>query len=169
MRRIGLKYKLLLGPIVMVCLVMIVSLIVVVMVLKRQNRSTSYDQIQKAVRIVQEDLQARQSRLLEAARQVSGAYDLGARVKYAYEFKEQGSSKTDGTSILWHNGCKKITQELSLVAVARNIWKMAIYNPKGELPLLQFERSPGPTSLDTVWMPPHLTHSTLMNNGRRKR
>ena len=80
-RRIGLKYKLLLGPMVMVCLVMVVSLIVVVTVLKRQNRSASYDQIQKAVHNVEEELQARQARLLEAARQVSGAYDLGARVK----------------------------------------------------------------------------------------
>jgi len=132
-RRIGLKYKLLLGPMVMVCLVMVVSLIVVVTVLKKQSRTASYDQIQKAVHIVEEELRTRQARLLEAAKQVGGAYDLGARVKYAYEFKEQGASKTDGTSILWHNGCKKITQELSLVAVARNIWKMAIYNPKGEL------------------------------------
>lgn len=118
---------------IMVCLVMAVSLIVVVTVLKKQSKTTSHNQIQKAIHIVQEELRARQLKLLEAARQVSGAYDLGARVKYAYEFKEQGTSKTDGTLILWHNGCKKITQELSLVAVAGNIWKMAIYNPKGEL------------------------------------
>jgi hypothetical protein len=133
MSRIRLKYKLLFGPMIMVCLVMVVSLIVVVTVLKKQSKTASYNQIQKAVHIVQEELRTRQARLLEAARQVSGAYDLGARVKYAYEFKEQGTYKTDGTLILWHNGCKKITQELSLVAVAGNIWKMAIYNPKGEL------------------------------------
>ena len=133
MSRIKLKYKLLFGPMIMVCLVMVVSLIVVVTVLKKQSRTASYNEIQKAVDIVEEELRTRQARLLEAARQVSGAYDLGARVKYAYEFKEQGTSKTDGTLILWHNGCKKITQELSLVAIARNLWKMAIYNPKGEL------------------------------------
>lgn len=133
MSTIRLKYKLLFGPMIMVSLVMVVSLIVVVTVLKKQSRTASYNQIQKAVHIVQEELRARQLKLLEAARQVSGAYDLGARVKYAYEFKEQGTYKTDQTLILWHNGCKKITQELSLVAVAGNIWKMAIYNPKGEL------------------------------------
>ncbi len=133
MSGIRLKYKLLFGPVIMVCLVMVVSLIVVVTVLKKQNKTASYNQIQKAAHIVEEELRARQGRLLEAARQVSNAYDLGARVKYAYEFKEQGTSKTDQTLILWHNSCKKITQELSLVAVARNIWKMAIYNPKGEL------------------------------------
>jgi hypothetical protein len=133
MKGIKLKYKLLFGPMTMVCLVMVVSLAVVVTVLKTQNKSASYDQIRKAAAIVEEDLRARQLRLLEAARQVSGAYDLGARVKYAYEFKEQGTPQIDQTLILWHNGCKKITQELSLVAVARNIWKIAIYNPKGEL------------------------------------
>jgi len=133
MKGIRLKYKLLFGPMIMVCLVMVVSLIVVVTVLKTQNRSASYDQVRKGAVIVEEDLRARQLRLLEAARQVSGSYDLGARVKYAYEFKGQGTPQIDQTLILWHNGCKKITQELSLVAVARHIWKMAIYNPKGEL------------------------------------
>jgi len=133
MSGIRLKYKLLFGPVIMVCLVMVVSLIVVVTILKKQSRTASYNQIQKAAHIVEEELRARQGRLLEAGRQVSNAYDLGARVKYAYEFKEQGTSKTDQTLILWHNSCKKITQELSLVAVARSIWKMAIYNPKGEL------------------------------------
>jgi hypothetical protein len=132
-KRIRLKYKLLFGPILMVVLITVVSLIVVVTVLKKQSRTASYHQIQKAAHIVQEELRTRQIKLLEAAKQVSGAYDLGARVKFAYEFKEQGNYKADQPLILWHNGCKKITQELLLVAVAGNVWKMAIYNPKGEL------------------------------------
>ncbi len=133
MKRIRLKYKLLFGPLIMVCLVMAASLMVVVTVLKKQSRTESYHQIHKAILIVQEELRTRQLKLLDAAHQVLQAYDLGARVRFVYEFKEQESYQRAAALMIWHNDCRKITHELSLIAVAGNIWKMAIYNPKAEL------------------------------------
>jgi hypothetical protein len=129
MKGIRLKHKLLFGPIIMVCLVMVVSLIVVVTVLKTQNRNASYDQIRKAAAMVYEDLRTRQLRLLEAARQVSMVNELGSRVKFASEFKEQlGLSAS-----LLHDECKLITNNLSQIAVAGHVWKIAIYNHIGNL------------------------------------
>jgi hypothetical protein len=136
MKRIRLKYKLLFGPLIMVILIMAISLIVVVTVLRNQNRSTSYDQIQKAVNIVREELLAGQLKLMEAAQQMSRVTDLGAKIRYIDQFKEEGvlsTGQTGGTLIVWHNECKNIIHDLSQIAVAGNIWKIAIYNPKREL------------------------------------
>ena len=129
MKGIRLKYKLLFGPLTMVCLVMAVSLIVVVTVLKKQSRTASYDQIQKSANIIGEELRARQLKLMEAARQVSRVNELGSRVKFASEFKEQpGLSES-----LVHDELKMITNNLSQIAVAGHVWKIAIYNHVGNL------------------------------------
>jgi len=132
MKKIRLKYKLIFGPMIMVFLIMVVSLTLVVTVLKKQNRGTSFDQIQKSANIVQEELRARQLKLTEAAQQVSNAKDLGARVKpFAEGFRDNKYLSTMLT--MFEDDCKRTLNDLSQIAMASNVSKMAIYTSQKEL------------------------------------
>ena len=125
MNRKSIKFKLLFGPVIMLILVMVISLIAVVTVLKKQNKNTSYDQIKKSIKMVQEELRINNLKLLEAAQQVAKINELGASIKFIEE-NNRNVSVVD-------SACKDITNVLSQVAVAGNFSKLAIYNTKGEL------------------------------------
>jgi methyl-accepting chemotaxis protein len=132
MNRKSIKFKLLFGPIVILILVMVISLIAVVTVLKTQNSAASNEQIQKSIKIIQEDLRVSQQKLLEAAMQASKVNDKGSQAKFVLDIINEARDKKTVLSQT-EETLKPATGDLSQLAVAGNISRIAFYSMRGEL------------------------------------
>lgn len=136
-RRMKLKTKLIFGSLAMVILVMLASTIVVATLIKRQNRETSNDQIEKSLNVVRDDLTAKQTEILSTANQLATVDRMGSKVKFLNEYKTESDR-----SMTWST-YRQITKSLFQLGMNGNLYQAAIYDQDGDLTSFLHERDGG--------------------------
>ena len=124
MKSMTLRNKLLAGSLAMVIFVMASSAIVVSMVINKQNRTASYQNLEKSLNIIREELSVTQKKLLSNVRQMATVNDMGSQIKFIQQFK--------GTLVIGEP-LRKIAYALEQIGMTGNLWKSAIYHSNGEL------------------------------------
>ncbi|MBN2123021.1 MAG: hypothetical protein JW821_01895 [Deltaproteobacteria bacterium] len=125
--RMKLRSKLILGSFSMLILVMVASTIAVYLVTNKQNSAAVYRDLQRALTIVQDDLSSKQQKLLTDSRQIATVEQMGSKIKFLYEYKEnEDESMTSGSYT-------QISTTLAQIARAGDLSKVAIYDLDGAL------------------------------------
>ena len=135
MKKMTLKSKLLAGSLAMVVLVMLSSAVVVSVVINMQNRAASYQNIEKSMNIIREELSGIQDKLLADARQMANLNEMGSSLKFIQQFKD------NKTMII--NPLRKMAMGIGQVGMTGNLWKTAIYGIGGELVAFSVHRDGG--------------------------
>jgi Methyl-accepting chemotaxis protein (MCP) signalling domain len=160
MKKMKLKNKLLIGSLTMVIFVMIASAVVVSFVISNQNRTASYENLEKSVNIVRIELLNTQKQLLSDTRQMSSINDMGSKIKFIRDFKDNKQ--------MIAKPLMKMTYDVGQIAVTGNLWKAAIYNLNGDLVSFAAQQDKGEYLLGFV--PDHSKASvtgTLLKEGRQ--
>ncbi|MBW1803881.1 MAG: hypothetical protein JRJ85_24505, partial [Deltaproteobacteria bacterium] len=143
MKKMTLKNKLLAGSVAMVVLVMAASAIVVSVVINRQNRTASFQNIERSLNIIREDLSGIQDKLLADTRQMAGINEMGSTLKFVQQFKDN--------KVMIVNPLRKMTMGIGQVGMTGNLWKTAIYGSEGELIAFSDHRAGGELLLGSVY------------------
>ena len=128
MSRMKLRTKLIAASLVIMIVPMVVSVAMVSVITTRQNRSVSFDRIDKSLNIVRDDLAGKQAKLLSDAFQLAGVNGMGSRIKFLFGYKGKSAIVTMATNI-----CKEATRDLLQVARAGDLWQAAVYDLQGDL------------------------------------
>ncbi len=128
MKRFKLKYNLLMGSLAMVVVVMTASLVAVFMLLGKQNRQASYDLLGKSLNIVRDDLITRKDEILSQARQLATMNEMGSRLKFLYEYKNDDPDLTV-TKTTYNDSAIDFFQ----IMKRGGLWKSALYDRDGDL------------------------------------
>ena len=142
MKKLTLKNKLLAGSLAMVVLVMVASAIVVSMVINRQNTTASYQNLEKSLNIIREELSGVQNKLLSNTRQMAVINEMGSSLKFVQEFKDN--------KIMINNPLRQMAMAIRQVGMTGNLWKTAIYGSSGELIAFSVHRDGGEVLLGFV-------------------
>lgn len=135
MKLMALKNKLLTGSLAMSVLVMITSALVVSMVINKQNRIASYQNIEKSLNIIREDLSMMWAKLLADTQQMATINGMGPMVKFVSDFNDNQD--------MINEYLRKITYSLGQIGETGNLWKAAIYDIKGQLNAFAVKQSGG--------------------------
>ncbi|MFC1823314.1 methyl-accepting chemotaxis protein [Thermodesulfobacteriota bacterium] len=127
MRGLKLKNKLILGSLTLVILVMAVSTVVVSVIINKQNRAGSNNQLQKALNVVRFDLAAIKEKHMTDSRQMATINGMGSKVKFLYELKD------NTVESLTSSAFKEMTNDILQVGKNNNMWKMSVYDNDGDL------------------------------------
>lgn len=128
MRKMKLKTKLIAASVAILVIPMVVSIAVVAFITTEQSRTASYDQLQRSLNIVRDDLLTRQTKLESDAVQLAGVNGMGARIKALSEFKGD-SSMADMVA----SSSKDAANDIFQVEKTSHIWKAAIYDAQGDM------------------------------------
>ncbi len=137
MKKIKLKYKMLVASLAMVVLVMIASGVAVFLLLGKQSQNASYSLLDKSLNIAREDLMDKQRGILAETRQMSTMNDMGARAKFLYEYK--GSDNLNLTRSAYHD----TTNDFYQIMKQSELWKTALYDRDGDLRAFALRRADG--------------------------
>lgn len=121
----SLKNKLLAGCLAMVVLVMAASAVVVSIVINRQNRAASYQNLEKSLNIVRGELVGMEVKLQADVGQMATVNEMGDSLKYIKEF-------WDNTTMA-EQPLRKMSSSIGQVAMTGNLWRAAVYTIDGEL------------------------------------
>jgi len=127
MKKMKLKNKLMLMALSMVIFVTIVSTIVVCIVINKQNRDASNDLLQKSFNIISDDISGIKEKLLADSRQMATINNMSSKIKYIAEYNRKAEEVVMGTTY------KEVVQDIYNVGMMGNVWKMAFYDPEGDL------------------------------------
>ena len=125
MRSLALKTKLITGSLAMVVLVMVASALVVSVVTGKQNKSESFENLERSLSRIQGELSETQGKLTADARQMSTINDMGSKIKYVLEMKGNADMVTDAL--------RGVAKDLGNIARTVQIRKAAIYSTDGDL------------------------------------
>jgi methyl-accepting chemotaxis protein len=128
LKRIRLRGKLILGSLIMIVLVMLVSAVIVALAIEKQNRKISRTQIENALKIIRDDLNARQDKLTADAEQTSTSGQLGSKVQFLNDYKKTGD-KDDITVTSY----VEIAANLHQIAKTGNMRLLEVYDKEGDL------------------------------------
>ncbi len=137
--KMKLQSKLIVGSLIIVLLVMVVSTLVVSIVISRQNRAGSHDQLKKTLDLARQELLTRQEKLLNDCRQLATMNNMGSRIKFVQEYK------TKSGDTMTRNTYQEIVADALVVSRANNFWQVAVYDIDGELRSLVLQRPDGTT------------------------
>jgi len=127
MKKIKLKYKMLLVSLALVILVMIASSVAVFVLLGKQSQQASYTLLEKSMNIAKDDLLDKSRNILAETRQMSTMNDMGARAKFLFEYKE--SENLNLTRTTYHD----TTNDLYQIMKKSELWKTALYDRDGDV------------------------------------
>lgn len=127
MKKIKLKYKMLVASLAMVVLVMIASGVAVFLLLGKQSQHASYSLLEKSLNIARGDLLDKNGNILAETRQMSTMNNMGARAKFLFEYK--GSENVNLTRSAYHD----TTNDLFQIMKQSELWKTALYDRDGDL------------------------------------
>ena len=123
----SLKKKLIFGAIGLVVFIMISSVLIVSILVTKQNKSTANDQIKSAINVIKQDLLDKQTKLLSNTFQMASANKMASKVAYLNE------QKHDKSIHLYHAQYQTITNTIHQVGKTSDLAKMAIYDMEGDL------------------------------------
>jgi uncharacterized protein YoxC len=142
MKHSTLRKKLIVGGLMAVVLVMLASAIVVSIVINRQNKSASFQNLEKSLNLVREELLLMQSKLLSDVHQLSTANEMGAALKFIKDFEDN--------QIMIVASLQKMAKSIGQVGIMSDLWKTAIYTSQGDLYAFALKREKGKFVLGTV-------------------
>ena len=125
--RKSLKNKILISVPAIFIAVMFVVIVVVSVILSKQNRQAANTLLGNAFNIARYTLSEKQEKLLFDSRQMSSLEDMGGNIKYATE------SKPYFTYDVMRPTYINIASVMYGTSTAGNIWKASIYNLSGDL------------------------------------
>ena len=112
MKSLTLKNKLVVGSLTMVILVMAASAAVVSVVINRQNRDASYQNIEKSLNIMKSELSVIQNKLLSDVRQMANINAMGSSIKFILDFK--------GNEVMTRTPLKKMANDICQIGQTKN-------------------------------------------------
>jgi len=134
MKRMTLKNKLVIGSLAMLILVMGASAIVGGIVINKQNRAASYDNLKKSLDIIRKELLSMEKKLLSDTQQMATTNDMGGMVKMTMEM--------ENISLL-SSAMRGMATNIGQIGITGKIWKLAIYNLNRELCAFAVEQNGG--------------------------
>ncbi|MDD5205218.1 MAG: hypothetical protein PHS17_07340, partial [Desulfobacterales bacterium] len=119
MKSMTLKSKLVAGSLGMVVLVMTASAVVVSLVIQKQNRTASYQALDKSLSVLREELSLMQEKLLSDTRQMATINEMGSQLKFIRDFQSNQSMIAEPL--------RKMTYSVGQVGMTGKMWKNAVY------------------------------------------
>ena len=142
MKIVSLKNKLVVGSLAMVVLVMLASAVVMSVVINRQNKAASFENIEKSINIVRDELLSMQTKLLSDTHQMAVNNEMGVTLRFVMDFQKDVDM------------IKHPLQELALgvgqIVMVGNLWKSAIYDRQGQLNIFATEQGKGDVLLGVM-------------------
>jgi methyl-accepting chemotaxis protein len=121
-----LRYKILLGALLLVLTVSAAITAVVSGIVIRQNKAAVHVSLDKALSLVRDSLVDKQAGMLEKIRQMANLQKLGDNVKFIVDFKDQGTSLT-------RNSYETAANALAGIALTEELYSARLYSYEGEL------------------------------------
>jgi len=137
-----LKNKLIAGSLTAVILVMLASAVVMSVVINNQNKTASFDSIDKSLNIIRYELSVTQAKLLSDARQMATTNEVGATLQFVSDFKDDVSMTQEPLS--------KLAYGIGQIGRTGNLWKAAIYDLEGQLIAFTLRRGGGEVLLGMI-------------------
>ncbi len=125
--KIQLKNKITFGALLMLITAMMLCIIVVSIIIKTQNRQASYEILKKSFRLMVNELAEKERGFVSACRQIAAANDIGVNIRHISENKLQFSF------LIMRIAYETVASALYNIANNISVWKMAVYDTKGEL------------------------------------
>ena len=135
MKSMTLKSKLVAGSLGMVVLVMTASAVVVSLVIQKQNRTASYQALDKSLSVLREELSLMQEKLLSDTRQMATINEMGSQLKFIRDFQGNQSMITEPL--------RKMTYSVGQVGMTGKMWKNAVYGADGVLKTFTLQKEDG--------------------------
>ncbi len=123
----SLKKKLIFGAIGLVVFIMLSSVLIVSILVTKQNKNTANYQIKSAINVIKQDLLDKQTKLLSDTSQMASANKMASKVAYLND------SKHDKSIHLFQAQYQTITNTIHQVGKTSDLAKMAIYDMEGDL------------------------------------
>lgn len=127
-----LRYKILLGVLLLVLTVSIAITAVVSVIVTRQNKGSVHVSLEKSLAVVRDSLAENQAAFFETVLYMTTAYKLGDDVKFLIEYKT-------GQLSLTRNSYENITKAITNNAIAEKLYSTRVYSNEGDL-LCFFEK-----------------------------
>lgn len=127
MKKWTLKYRLMLGSLIMVVLVMAASTAAVFVLLGKQAREASYSLIERSMDIARDDIMAKRQEILAETRQMGTMNEMGSRVKFLYGYKTSDNENLTRTT--YYEAANDFFQIMKQSA----LWKAGLYDCDGDL------------------------------------
>lgn len=131
-----LRDELLIGALMIGVVVALASMLAVSVVISQQYLEQSRAQLSKASRVVEEQLEDRQSALLAAARQLANQKNLGSTLWYLAQYAKSGLERETLA-----NTYQQLASDTHRIGRVARLSKVAIYDPTGNL--ISFAQSDG--------------------------
>jgi hypothetical protein len=136
--KLKLKYKLLIGSLAMVVVVMAASLAAVFLLLGKQHREISYELLGKSLNIVRDDLMAGKDEILSQSRQMASMNEMGSRLKFLWEYKGEDKELT-----ITRSTYNESVNDIYQVMKGSGLRSTALYDLDGDLRVFAFKNSEG--------------------------
>jgi methyl-accepting chemotaxis protein len=134
MKHIRLRYKMLLGALLLVVAVSVAITLVVSMLVVRQNTDSVHVTLEKSLLVIQDQTADRQQSFGDAIQHMAGANKLGEDVKFLMEFSTGDLSMTG-------NSYAKIGRIITNTGIVEKLYFVHVYSLDGNL-VSFFERMP---------------------------
>ena len=128
MRKMKLRTKLIFAATVLLIIPMVVSIAVVSVIITRQNKTASFDQIRKSSDIVRGDLSEKQNKILEDTSQLAIVNGMGSRVKFLLGFKGNAAMTTTA-----ENSSRETVRDILQVGRTAKLRQAMVYDAQGDL------------------------------------
>ncbi len=135
MHTMNFRYKLVAGALGLIMFVSLAITVTVSFIVKRQNKQAAYSNIEKAMIIVRDDLNARQNDLNFSIRQFVFGGQIGSTIKFLKDFRDKELSITENTYI-------ELSTKLLNQANSSGVLYLATYDSDGNLHAFVQEQSP---------------------------
>ena len=142
MKIVSLKNKLIAGSLAIVILVMLASAVVVSVVINRQNKSASFDNIEKSINIARDELSSMQTKLLSDTNQMAVNNEIGATLQFIMDFQDDVGMIEDPLM--------KLALGVGQIGRMGNLWKSAVYDLKGRLNIFAVAQGGGDILLGVI-------------------
>ena len=135
MKIVSLKNKLVAGSLAMIVLVMLASAVVMSVVINGQNKAASFENIEKSLNIVRDELLSMQTKLLSDAHQMAVNNEMGVSLKFITNFQNE-------VDMIKHP-LQELASGVGQIGKVGNLWKVAVYDLQGQLNIFALGRGGG--------------------------
>ena len=128
MRKLRLRTKLIVASAALLIIPMAVSITVVSIIITRQNKTASFEQIRKSTDIVRGDLTEKQSKLIADASQLAVVNGMGSRIKFLLSFKGNDAMTTTA-----ENSAREAARDILQMGRTAKLRQAVVYDAQGDL------------------------------------
>lgn len=152
-----LKNKIIFGAIGMLVILMLTSTVAVSIIINKQNRTSSYDYLQKSFNIIVDDISKNQEKLVSDSRRIASVDSMGERFMYLLDTGKD--SKYD--MLKWTY--QKIAVSLFNIASTTNASTAALYGNNGDL-VAFFKKNDDQVTIGWIHQKTIITTATFKND-----